>query len=183
MKLTGQQFKQFHNALIDAFSTQGILAQMVSFELNENLDAIAGGQNHSEVVFNLIQWARSQGKLEQLMTAAINSNPGNPELQAFVAQFQPLGSPTSSPSNAQTAIAETIDRILAGHSTEADLQILLSALRSGQVVLSSGERSVSIGGSTKDSVVITGNNNQIITVSGGDAETLKQILRDLEGNQ
>lgn len=179
MQLTSQQFRQFRDALLSAFPTASSLSQIVSFELDENLDAIAGGQNHSEVVFNLIQWARSQGKLEQLMTAAINSNPGNPELQAFVAQFQPL----DSPSNSQTAIAETVDRVLAGHSTEADFQALLHAIRSGQVVLSSGERSVSIGGSTKDSVVITGNNNQIITVNAGDAETIKKILRDREGNQ
>ena len=54
---------------------------MVFDELGENLNSIAGGENTTEIVFELIGWAKSHNKLEQLFIAARNSNPGNIELQ------------------------------------------------------------------------------------------------------
>ena len=54
---------------------------MVSFQLEEHLDSIAGGENMKKIVFKLIQWADSQNKLEQLVTAACKSNPVKKELE------------------------------------------------------------------------------------------------------
>ncbi|MBV6624652.1 MAG: hypothetical protein KI793_17235 [Rivularia sp. (in: Bacteria)] len=61
---------------------------MVSFKLDENLDAIAMGENHSDIVFKLIKWAESEGKVKQLLTAARSSKPGNLELQSFEEKTQ-----------------------------------------------------------------------------------------------
>jgi hypothetical protein len=61
MKLSGQQRKGLREALIDAFPTKSLLQQLLSFELEKNLDAIAGGNNLQEIVFNLITAAETQG--------------------------------------------------------------------------------------------------------------------------
>ncbi len=85
MKLTGKQYKQLQQALLDAFPTKADLQQMVTFELGENLAVIAGGGDLSEITFNLIRWAQAQGTLEDLIQGAIRSNPKNPALQQVAA--------------------------------------------------------------------------------------------------
>jgi hypothetical protein len=84
--LTTQQRKQLYNALLSAFPARSDLARMIGFGLNENLDAIAGGTSLSDTVFNLIQWATAQGRLEDLINAALSDNPGNPALKTFAAE-------------------------------------------------------------------------------------------------
>ena len=83
MQLNGEQRKSFHESLLSAFPSTPKLRQMVSFELNKNLDAIATGENHSDIVFELIRWAETKGKVQDLLHAARFSNPGNLELQSF----------------------------------------------------------------------------------------------------
>ena len=58
-------------------------ARLVSFELNENLDAIVGGDNLSTVTFNLITWAQRTGNLDRLLDGALKTVPGNDKLQAL----------------------------------------------------------------------------------------------------
>lgn len=41
MKLTGQQYNQLQDALLDAFPSQQRLAEVVKFRLDKNLNAIA----------------------------------------------------------------------------------------------------------------------------------------------
>ena len=88
MELDGQSRKQFQDALLSAFPSEADLEQMVSFELDENLNYIATGGNYSEVVFKLIKWAQAQGKIEELLTAARSANPGNPKLGTFGEQMR-----------------------------------------------------------------------------------------------
>ena len=83
MQLNGEQRKTFHESLLSAFPSTPKLRQMVSFELNKNLDAIATGENHSDIVFELIRWAETKGKVKDLLHGARFSNPGNLELQSF----------------------------------------------------------------------------------------------------
>ncbi|WP_063800830.1 GUN4 domain-containing protein [Mastigocoleus testarum] len=87
IQLDGKSRKQFHDALLSAFPSKANLEQMVSFELNENLDTIATGGSYSEVVFKLIEWSEARGKVENLLDAARSSNPGNPKLQGFAQQI------------------------------------------------------------------------------------------------
>ncbi len=87
IKLTGSQRAQFRDALLSAFPTQDSLKQMVNTRLEENLAAIAGGENYKDVIFNLItNWAEPNGKLDDLLTAARTENPGNSELREFAKQ-------------------------------------------------------------------------------------------------
>ena len=88
MQLNGSQREQFHIALLSAFPSRAKLAQMISFKLNQNLDEIAGDQNLSQAVSDLILWAESEEKVEELLTAARLQNKGNSKLQAFEEQFK-----------------------------------------------------------------------------------------------
>jgi len=66
MKLSGQQHKKLRDALIDAFRTPAKLEQMLFYELEENLRAIAGEGRLQDIVFKLIQTADSRGWLEKV---------------------------------------------------------------------------------------------------------------------
>ena len=103
MKLTGWQFKQIQDALLSGYSQKYALAEMVRVELNEELDVIAGGDSLQEITFMLINWAEDQGKLTDLVQAAVKHNPGNPELQQLGADgarwLQQAHAPPSWPAN------------------------------------------------------------------------------------
>lgn len=79
-QLTGELYEKLVEALLDAFPAKVKLAQMVHFELNENLDTIAGGEDLKDIVFNLIKEINRQGRLEELIRAARKANPKNPKL-------------------------------------------------------------------------------------------------------
>jgi len=82
MKFSGTKVQSLHKALLSAFPTKSYLEQMIRFQLDENLDTIADGTDHSERVFNLIRWAETKGKLDELINGAIKANPSNPLLNA-----------------------------------------------------------------------------------------------------
>ena len=90
MALRGAQIMQFQEALLSAFDGPG-LAQMVRIRLDEDLAAVAGGGNLSEVVFNLILWAERTGRTEELVVGASASNPQNVLLKAFTTQYLASG--------------------------------------------------------------------------------------------
>jgi len=101
MSLSGQQRKKLANALIDAFPNPASLEQMLSFELEKSLRAIAGEGSLQDIVFRLIQVADSQGWVEDLVRGALESNSGNTTLRD-VAQELLL--------NHQIKLKETEDR-------------------------------------------------------------------------
>ncbi|NEO14701.1 MAG: hypothetical protein F6J98_22935 [Moorea sp. SIO4G2] len=70
MNLSGQQRKQLQEALIKAFPDKSSLEQMLSFELNKNLNAISGGANLKEVVFELIKIAEAENWIKDLIYGA-----------------------------------------------------------------------------------------------------------------
>ena len=88
MQLTGKQSKQILDTLLDAFSTKDELRRMVEFELEERLDAIAGGENLTAVVYNLITWARQRDRIGELIQGAHNQVSGNPKLQQLLRDYQ-----------------------------------------------------------------------------------------------
>ena len=81
LNLTSQERQKLRDAILSAYPTKNKLKMMVSFGLEENLDSIVGGENMSEVVFNLIEWAIEQGRLKELVEAARQNNSGNIKLQ------------------------------------------------------------------------------------------------------
>ncbi len=87
MSLTGPQRQQLQQALFRAFPTEASLRQMVMHQFSINLAVIAGGENLSNITFDLIQWAISQRRTDELIGGAIAANPFNPDLQAFAEQF------------------------------------------------------------------------------------------------
>jgi hypothetical protein len=90
MALRGAQILQFQEALLSAYDGPG-LAQMVRVRLDDDMAAVAGGGNLSEVVFNLILWAERTGRTEELVVGASTSNPQNALLKAFTTQYLASG--------------------------------------------------------------------------------------------
>ncbi len=83
MDLSGSDRKKLREAIISAYPKSSDLEIMVNEELGENLWVIVPEGKLNQVVFNLIQWAESRGKLERLIIAAYDANSGNPELKEF----------------------------------------------------------------------------------------------------
>jgi V8-like Glu-specific endopeptidase len=84
MKLSGNELRKLVEAIVSAYPDKQDLAAMVQFELEETLEAIAGGGNLRQLVFNLVtKWAIPRGKIYRLILAAYESNPDNPELKEF----------------------------------------------------------------------------------------------------
>ena len=88
MTLTRHQRKQLKEAFKDAFRTKAKLQQFVQYELDNNLDSIALGDDLEELIFKLIENADSRGWETKLIFAARESNPDNPKLSAFVRVYE-----------------------------------------------------------------------------------------------
>jgi hypothetical protein len=85
-QLDGERAAHLQKALQSAFPKRSELGRMVRFKLEENLQAIADGDNLSDVIFNLIEWAESEGRLQELIAGAREMKPNSPELKKFVEQ-------------------------------------------------------------------------------------------------
>ena len=79
-KVSGQEFQALWNAMKDAY-TPSTLPQLMRFQLNERLDEIAGGENFSDVVYHLLEWAEHRGRLHELIAKAQANNSGNAMLR------------------------------------------------------------------------------------------------------
>jgi hypothetical protein len=97
MELTGNQVKQLREALQAAFPEKSRLRQLLREEMDVNLDVVVGDGNLADIVAGLISIAEAEGRLVELVTAAIRSNPGNPKLRLFVESFEGLKPLTSNP--------------------------------------------------------------------------------------
>lgn len=87
MALSGKQYKQLQEALLDAFPDQSDLAQMVRFGLDINLNAISMGGSLAQIVFQLIQWSESRGRTYELIAAAHDANRTNGDLRKVSEEF------------------------------------------------------------------------------------------------
>lgn len=81
--LTKEQRKELRDALLSAF-TPDTFAQMLSFGLDKTLNTLASTTASFDlVVFQVIAAAEKEGWVADLVQAAHDSNPGNPELHTF----------------------------------------------------------------------------------------------------
>ena len=80
--LTPAEVGKFQEALLSAFN-RSELEQLVYLRLEVSLNDIVADGPHRQVVFDLIKWANSQGKIETLLRAACEENPGNVLLRRF----------------------------------------------------------------------------------------------------
>lgn len=81
--LDGRQKKSLHAALCHAFPRTASLERLVEFHLDEHLAVIVGEGALDDVIFRLIAWAESQGRLAALVNGARAEAPGNPLLTDF----------------------------------------------------------------------------------------------------
>lgn len=79
----GQQIKQMLEAFLDAFDRDE-LKEVVLLEMNERLDTIVADNNLRTTVFELIMWAKRQGRVGELINAAAGNKP-NKALMAALA--------------------------------------------------------------------------------------------------
>jgi hypothetical protein len=89
MELTGDQFQQLQEAVINAFP-QLELDQMVRIELSQRLSTIVAGSNDTDRVFNLIEWAESNNKVIDLIRGACRRNPSNDNLRTFCQTYRKI---------------------------------------------------------------------------------------------
>jgi len=85
--LTGPQLRSCHDVLLDAFPTRAAMAQLLLYDLDVKLDEITGQPALREAYFELLRWAKGQGRLGELFKHAIAANSGNLKLQSLVAQI------------------------------------------------------------------------------------------------
>ena len=101
-KLTIPERRQLHTALLAAFPDWNTLATALDLFLGENLNQISAPAAMPTVVMNLIVWGEARGRLAQVIEAARDANPTNPELAAF-AQAVIAATPATSLANPEVA--------------------------------------------------------------------------------
>ncbi|MEM6502659.1 MAG: effector-associated domain EAD1-containing protein, partial [Cyanobacteria bacterium P01_C01_bin.89] len=82
MDWTGAQKKRLRQALMDAYRDVVELEIFVADELDGKLKEISPSENLKTVTFKLVDWAESQGRLEELKEALLLENP------RFASQFE-----------------------------------------------------------------------------------------------
>jgi len=87
MEINGTHQKQLCEALLSAFPTRQDLDMMVFYGLNEHLAAITEGSNLEHTVFELVQWSKARGRLEELVTGAFKQNSHNIQLLSIAKQL------------------------------------------------------------------------------------------------
>jgi len=83
LDLKGKQVEAFRDALLSGFPGWTDLDELVEFEFEKSLQAIAGPGNTEVVALEVVRWARKNGKLDELLAAALRRRPRNPDLQRF----------------------------------------------------------------------------------------------------
>ncbi len=67
MKLSPEDHRRLYESLCQAYTQKFDLEQMVRYGLNEKLDDIVGGETIRQIIFRLIDWAETRGKLDNLL--------------------------------------------------------------------------------------------------------------------
>ncbi|QEH31751.1 hypothetical protein OJF2_02160 [Aquisphaera giovannonii] len=91
-RLTGQEFRELLDAILDAFPIRDSFAVVVRDSLYEPLDHItsASGTLH-QVVHEVLTWAEGMGKTAELTQRLVAANPLNPHLHGVAAKLDLLG--------------------------------------------------------------------------------------------
>ncbi len=85
--LDNEQRRKLRDALMSAFPNQANLERVVDDKLGISLNTIADSGNYTDIIFNLIKWANSQGRAQDLIEAAYEANSRNPELKEFIREI------------------------------------------------------------------------------------------------
>jgi len=87
LDLKGKQLEVLCHALLSAFTGYPGLQKMALFEMDVNLPDIVAPGPLSEVVLNLVLWARAEGRLEELVVGALNQVPRNQKLRQVAVEL------------------------------------------------------------------------------------------------
>lgn len=88
MGITGGEYRQLVQGLVNAFPTWSAMTAMVQYQLDQNLESITPNAGLNAVAFALVQWAVAQNRLEDLVRGARAENPGNPDLQLIEVEIE-----------------------------------------------------------------------------------------------
>lgn len=80
--LNGWDLEHLRSAILDAY-TENELVILLRTKLEEDYDAIVGGQNYSEKAFNLLWWAKRHSRIEELIRALASERPKNEILSEY----------------------------------------------------------------------------------------------------
>jgi hypothetical protein len=118
--------RQVHGALIAAFPTESAFRQMVHLEMGENLDLIAPRGNLPSMVLSVLRWAEARGRVKELIAAAFEANPGNPDLAALVQRSAEQSPGHSKEPN--TDVQHTLERLTKdGYAVDTVVPLLIDA--------------------------------------------------------
>ncbi len=135
MELIGDRFDQLERALLAAYPDEVPLKRMVRSVLGERLQAIAGGNNQTELIFSLLEWAESENKVGELLRGAHRHNPRNKEVRSFLlAHSQPFLA-TAVDENNSGLKSETVRSLIALLTTALPFEQTIAA---GRFVLPGG---------------------------------------------
>ncbi len=91
-RLSGKQKKELSDSILSAFSSYSELKRLLVYELDIQLEVIiSSSSNLKTVVFEIIQWAESRGKLGELVQAIYDENPNNLKIRNFYKQIDKNG--------------------------------------------------------------------------------------------
>lgn len=82
-ELKGPQLQAALDAFVKAFDRQA-LARLLKVRLGEDLDAIVADGPLEARVYDLLEWAQRRGRITDLLQAAVDANPANPQLRDLV---------------------------------------------------------------------------------------------------
>jgi Effector-associated domain 1/Trypsin-like peptidase domain len=87
-RLSGDQYSQFHEAVLDAYDDGGELRRVLLFRLGKRLNLIANpNDSFDDVVFTVITKADTEGWSANLLNALRATRPENGQLLAFAQGF------------------------------------------------------------------------------------------------
>jgi hypothetical protein len=127
MTLTGKQARQFAEALLSAFPSQGDLQQLLLRGLGVNLNTIVGNDGTEKQVNEILIWAQGQGRLDELVTAAREASPRSAavaQLETDFARWVQEAAPVAAPVGGAPVDASRLRRVLTDAFSVEELQLL-----------------------------------------------------------
>jgi V8-like Glu-specific endopeptidase len=124
-KLTAEQRRKLHAALVQAFESYDDLAEVTDLYLNERLANISSPAKMPTVVLRLITWGEARGILDRVIEAARNARPENPELTAAAEAIVAPGGPTLASPAVTSTLAPFAQQV--ENASAAELRAQVSA--------------------------------------------------------
>jgi hypothetical protein len=133
MTQDARDLQSLYRALLAAFPDPGALERMLRFGMDVNLAEIASG-NLGNQVYAVIKFAEAQGRVDQLLQAALAAVPGNADLRAVADRRAPAAEgPAAAPAAAPLAVADvdkiTLRAAIQDAYTLEELQLLCADLQ------------------------------------------------------